>query len=374
MSYNQASKPKPKLDPAILGSLVQAAEERFSKVASAVGNGMVFQQEALFAMQALLSNETLAATAHSNPVSFKMAMAQIATAGLTLNPAMGLAYLVPRDGKVIADVSYRGLIKIATDSRAVNLVVAESVYTLDVFRYRGSAQEPTHDFDPFLSKKDRGEFRGVYVKAYLAMGGLLVSAVSAEDIYKARDMSSAWAKGSVGKKGPWESHFNPMCLKAGIKIARKFWPMTSPVLENIISYLNEDGGEGFAPSPITLDVAGKELDRPLISADETIAMPVVDINSIRASQSAQPVAVVSQQDVPQNAVVGSEPSGRIADQGSTNNIDPKVMERINKVLTRSTRSGAWGAAFDWAEANLTGADHTFAVMKFREGESLKKAG
>ncbi len=222
-------------------TLVQSVEKKFCEISATLGNQMQYVQESLYAMQAMMANDFLAKTALSNPMSFKLAMAQVASSGLSLNPSMGLAYLVPRDGKVIADISYRGLMKIATDTRAVNLIVAEAVFSTDRFVYRGANAEPVHDFDPFLSKKDRGEFRGCYVKAYLSMGTLLVKAVSAEEIYQARDLSQSWVKGSVGKKGPWESHPIPMALKTAVKAARKFWPMTSPALEHAISYLNDEG-------------------------------------------------------------------------------------------------------------------------------------
>ena len=90
-------------------------------------------QEALFAYHAMLSNETLMKCAINNKLSFKLAMQQIAATGLTLNPTEKMAFLVPRQGKVIADVSFRGLIKVATDSRAVEMVVAEVVYSGDRF-------------------------------------------------------------------------------------------------------------------------------------------------------------------------------------------------------------------------------------------------
>jgi recombination protein RecT len=125
--------PRAQANPTELAALINSAEDRFSDLVNATGNQMVFKQEALYAMQAMLANDYLASCAIKNPISFKLAMAQIATAGLTLNPSMGLAYLVPRDGKVIADISYRGLMKIATDTRAVNLIVAEAVYSRDRF-------------------------------------------------------------------------------------------------------------------------------------------------------------------------------------------------------------------------------------------------
>lgn len=263
MAGKQISQQRPSVKPEQINDLVKSTEQDFSNIVSAMNSRMNFAQEALYAYQAMLGNSYLASVAMNNKASFALAMQQIASSGLTLNPAMGLAFLVPREGKVIADISYRGLMKIATDSRAVDLVVACSVYSRDTFSYNGANDEPIHVYDPFLAKHDRGEFRGVYVKAYLSIGKLLVHPVSAEDVYAARQLSSAWANTDPSKKkGPWDTHFDSMAIKTGIKIARKYWPMTSPALDNVISYLNEEGGEGFVGGAVTLETASREMHGP----------------------------------------------------------------------------------------------------------------
>lgn len=379
------AKDKTPIPNAEIKQLITAAEEGFMKMVKATGNTIVFQQEALFAMKAMLENDYLAQTAKRNPTSLKMALVQIASSGLTLNPAMSLAYLVPRDGKVIADISYRGLIKIATDSRAVNLVVAEAVYSNDAFRYRGSSVEPIHDFDPFLPTSARGEFRGVYIKAHLAIGCLLVTCLSAEEVYAARDLSSAWKNGSVGKKGPWETHFKAMALKTAIKAARKFWPMTSPILDQVISYLNEDAGEGIAPSAVTLGVAAAEMGAdPMVGAlqighEPTIPMPVMDV--MPRAQTPEPVMasvapLASVQAAPeQTASVAAPAQSSIASNGGPSEveIDPKVLKRIENVLQRSIRTNSWEAAYDWANGYLEGADLDYALTEFSKAQALKKA-
>lgn len=367
---------KKQLAPVEIRDLVNSAEKRFCELVQATGNQMIFKQEALYAMQAMMANEYLASCAAKQPISFKLAMAQIAGAGLTLNPSMGLAYLVPRDGKVIADISYRGLMKIATDTRAVNLIVAEGVYSHDRFIYRGSAAEPVHDFDPFLDKKDRGVFRGVYVKAYLGIGTLLVRAVSGEEILAARDLSSAWANGQVGKKGPWETHFLPMALKTGVKIARKFWPMTSPALENAIAYLNEEGGEGFSAGPVTLEVAARELGVPQVEHDPVIHMPSMSINPHAE------MALSGELDVG-NSVSSPTPVGELLEQESQpqskpparqkvvqhsipdeDSVEPKVVERIKSVRDRCIKLRSWQGGLDWVASNLTGDAHALATKLF----------
>ncbi|ASJ88530.1 RecT family recombinase [Pseudomonas aeruginosa] len=362
-----------------LRGLIASSQGGFEKIIAATNNPVVFQQEALFAMQAMLANDHLAKVALSNKVSFQLAMAQIASSGLTLNPSMQLAYLVPRDGKVIADISYRGLMKIATDTRAVNLIVAQSVYSHDSFTYRGDNTEPVHQFDPFLPKAERGELRGVYVKAYLAIGTLLVTAVSAEEIYAARALSRAWQKQEKGKMGPWESHPDPMAKKAAVKIARKFWPLTSPVLENVISYLNEDGGEGFLPSPVTLGVAARELGAPQLGSDPTIIMPPMAIDP-RSTMPDAHTPVASQQPLVQASepVVMSQQSPAKSFTTTPASIeelievvDDKERTRITNVVDRAKRTNSWQAAETWMIDHLNGPaqDLAFKLLDAAKGSA-----
>ena len=61
---------------------------------------LTWQKESQFAMQLFQKNESLTKTAAGNPASAQNAIINVAAIGITLNPASGLAYLVPRDGMV----------------------------------------------------------------------------------------------------------------------------------------------------------------------------------------------------------------------------------------------------------------------------------
>lgn len=378
MAGKQISQQRPSVKPEQINDLVKSTEQDFSNIVSAMNSRMNFAQEALYAYQAMLGNSYLASVAMNNKASFALAMQQIASSGLTLNPAMGLAFLVPREGKVIADISYRGLMKIATDSRAVDLVVACSVYSRDTFSYNGANDEPIHVYDPFLAKHDRGEFRGVYVKAYLSIGKLLVHPVSAEDVYAARQLSSAWANTDPSKKkGPWDTHFDSMAIKTGIKIARKYWPMTSPALDNVISYLNEEGGEGFVGGAVTLETASREMHGPssvtqtnVVNLHEGVVYDVDPNPVVQPQADASPVgdSHYAQMDQPRSqGPIRTE--GEAGAGSSPRDVNETLIRRIDQVHDRSMRTGAWQSAFDWATAQLKGDLLERANKKFRKGQS-----
>lgn len=186
-----------------------------------------FEQEAHFALQALRANDFLAKTAAENPDSLINAVHNIASVGLSLNPVLKHAYLVPRDKKVCLDFGYKGLSHLAMDAGAVLYVQAEIVFTKDKFALRGRGQEPVHERDPFSN--DRGEIRGSYCVAELSGGKFLVETMTIDEIYAIRDRTQAYKAFKEGKTRscPWVSDEGEMIKKTVIRRASKAWPMTN---------------------------------------------------------------------------------------------------------------------------------------------------
>jgi recombination protein RecT len=197
------------------------AKDRFNALA---GGHVNYGDEEIFAMQLLTKNNYVFDTANKAPNSVQMAMINVASTGLTLNPAMGYAYLVPRDGQIVLDISYKGLIKIATDAGSIRWVRAECVHEQDQFTYHGPAMMPEIKADPF---RERGEIIGTYCIAKTVDGDILTEVMDLAAIHVIRGKSSAYTSAKPGKsKGPWEDFFAEMCRKAIIKRARKTWPYT----------------------------------------------------------------------------------------------------------------------------------------------------
>lgn len=196
---------------------IQKAKERFAKVASETVD---YDTESIFAMQALMKTTFAMETANKNPHSVHLSMINVASTGLTLNPAHAYAYLVPRDGSIVLDISYKGLIKIATDTGSIRWARADLVFENDTFVYHGPAKAPEHKSDVFRKK---GDVIGVYCIAKTCDGDILTEVMGIEEIEKIRGKSMAYAK---KKSGPWVEWFEQMCKKAVIKRASKTWPYT----------------------------------------------------------------------------------------------------------------------------------------------------
>jgi len=199
---------------------IQDSRERFEALA---GGHLNYGDEEIFAMQMLTKNDFAFKTANANPRSVQLAMVNVASTGLTLNPAMGYAYLVPRDGAIALDISFKGLIKIATDTGSIAWARAECVHESDKFTYHGPAAMPAIVADPF---RERGAIIGAYCIAKTADGDILTEVMDLKAIHEIRAKSTAYTRGTAGRKGPWEDFFSEMCRKAVIKRARKTWPYT----------------------------------------------------------------------------------------------------------------------------------------------------
>ncbi len=271
---------------AVIKNTIDGAKSRFMDMKEAE---LDFQAESLFAFQACSKNEYGLNLAARNPMSLKMAMANVAAVGLTLNPARGLAYLVPRGDQIVLDISYRGLIHLAVASGSIHWAKAEIVYHKDTFEYLGVDQKPAHRFDPF--KEDRGPMVGVYCVAKLVTGGYLTEVMTIKQIDQVRATS-------VAKKGPWVSWYDEMAKKTVIKRASKTWPQVSSRLVSAIGVLNEHEG----------------------LADEYRA----DTANIDTTESAEPAETLVDAEVPDDASA-----------------------LTTKVIGRAVKAGAWAAAEDY---------------------------
>lgn len=226
--------------PALLA--IGNSRERFESISVAAATKMAYESESMFAMQAIQKNDYIYGIANSAPDSVRNAVINVASIGLSLNPVTAYAYLVPRDKRICLDISYQGLIKIATDTGSIRWAKAELVYSNDKFVYKGVGLSPEHEFNPFGS---RGDFAGVYCVAKTSDGDYLVETMTAEQIYEIRNKSEAYKAFAAGKtkQCPWVDFEGEMTKKTCIKRASKTWPKSQrgDRLQTAINILNENG-------------------------------------------------------------------------------------------------------------------------------------
>jgi phage RecT family recombinase len=205
--------------------------------------GLSAVSECLFAKQQILRNDYALKAAQQKPDSLKAAIMNVAAIGISLNPATAHAYLVPRDGAICLDISYRGLVKLATDAGAIEWAKAVLVYEGDTFEWNGPAAPPTHKADVFSSDRiDAADplknLKGGYCLAKLTTGDYMVEIMTAGEIQEVRDSSKA-------KNGPWSGKWaGEMAKKTLVKRASKSWPQSSgrDRIDTAIHVLNQHEG------------------------------------------------------------------------------------------------------------------------------------
>lgn len=220
---------------------------------------MNFAKEAGFAMQLLQGSDYLLKAAKANPTALEYAIINLASIGISLNPALKESYLVPRGGKICLDISYMGLVKLATDTGAVEWVQAEIVKEKDQFEYLGVGKAPLHKMQPF---GDRGQMIGVYCVAKLSSGEFLSTIMSKQEIEDIKNKSS-----QAAKSGPWVSFYEEMAKKTVIKRASKLWPKSERV-QQAVEVLNEHEGLDFNSRSNTPHVDESAFSAPLPTAQD----------------------------------------------------------------------------------------------------------
>ena len=198
---------------------------------------VTFAAESQFAIQAFQGNKYLADTAQKNIASLQNAIINVASIGISLNPANKHAYLVPRDGKICLDISYMGLLHLAMSTGSIMWGQCKLVYSNDQYQNQGLDKSPMHSYSPF---GDRGSVIGGYCTVKTPEGDYLTEEMSLDEIKKIEQSSKA-------KNGPWKTHWNEMARKTVVKRASKYWPKVER-LDTAIHHLNTDTGEGLQDS------------------------------------------------------------------------------------------------------------------------------
>lgn len=267
----------------VLQGDIYAQEQAFNQVSAFdVDKQNAFRREAGFAMQIISANGFMQKIAMSNRQSLVDAVINVGAIGISLNPAEKEAYLVPRDGKVCLDISYMGLIRLATDTGAVQWVQAGVVYEGDQFIINGLDKQPTHVYNAF--DESRTVPVGAYVTAKLSNGDFLTDTMTSREINAIRDSSQghkAFISGRA-KSSVWNSHWAEMAKKTVVKRGSKYWPK-SETLSKAIHVLNTESGEGI------IDVQAEEADPQLMQLEwQERLLAIQNIDQLREQSRKAP--------------------------------------------------------------------------------------
>ena len=216
----------------------------------AVNDQMNFNKEASFALQIIEKSQALQQCLQANPESVRNSIVNVATTGLSLNPVLNFAYLIPRKGKCCLDPGYQGLIKILTDAGSIRNIDANDVFVNDDFLLeKGSDPKIIHK--PTL--KEKGEYIGTYAIAFFSTGGSQFLFMNSSEIEAVKNVSEA----KDSKYSPWNTDFLPeMRKKTVIKRLYKILPKTK-IDEKVLAALeleNENHPVDFKKQSKTEDL------------------------------------------------------------------------------------------------------------------------
>lgn len=203
------------------------------------------------------------------PASINGVLINIASTGLSLNPVLKLAYVIPSNTKVktpgqadrwemraTVEPSYMGLMKLATDSGAVRNFEVHEVYQGDEFEFDLVAKKPAVHKPYWTVGHARGKLVGVYGFAVLADGSMIPEHMGADELAKIQGKSRN-ASGSV--YADWQGE---MARKSLVKRLQKYIPRT-------------EQARGFLEA-VELDNAGYDLSRPALSEGENRVKALMD--------------------------------------------------------------------------------------------------
>lgn len=172
--------------------------------------------EAGFASQIIEGSPALQRIALTQPGfnSIVNAVLNVARMGITLNPSMKLAYLIPRKGLCVLDPSYMGLVKILTDGKDVKYVSAALVYEDEEFEFV-DAYTVKHVRKDAKTEAEQNTrvLRGALSCAMLADGQKVYEFMPAWELEKVERMSAAAGSGS----SPYSNWRSEMQKKAAIR-------------------------------------------------------------------------------------------------------------------------------------------------------------
>lgn len=221
--------------------MIATFQNDFSGVS--VDQAIAWQKESNFAIQLLRKNSYLDDIAWKNPDSLRDAIVNISAIGISLNPALKHAYLVPRSPgpkaktAVCLDISYMGLLHLACMSGSIMWGQSKIVREKDVYMSQGIDKAPKHEFNAF---GDRGGIVGVYCTVKTCDGDYLTEEMTLDAVYDIRNRSMAYKKNS----GPWLTDPEQMIRKTVVKRASSYWPKVDR-LDTAIHMLNTENEEGI---------------------------------------------------------------------------------------------------------------------------------
>jgi len=201
--------------------------------------------------------------------SIQNAIVNIARTSLTLNPVMQLAYLIPRKNNCTLEISYRGMVKLLKDAKAIHHIEAYMVFEDEEYSFDPATNTLIHKptYAKTESEHNKRAIHGCYTRAVLTSGIISFCFMPFWELEKVRETSSN------KDGGVWRQWRDEMYKKTVVKRHSKTLMTDQPQLLTAMQLDNENNGFSNQPKSrisqaienavlITEQDDGKELNDP----------------------------------------------------------------------------------------------------------------
>jgi recombination protein RecT len=205
--------------------------------------------------------------AKCTPLSILRSLSQAASMGLEPFDGRSEVHLVPRwnrkalNGRGALEatclVGYPGLIRLAMETKLVNVLDAQIVYEKDEFDY-ALGDDPYVKHRPSLHK-DRGPRVAVYAIAKMATGERRIEIIPYHEVEAIRDRSV-----DKDKFSPWKSDESEMARKTGLRRLAKYLPKSRALAAALEHQAKTEAGEYFDAEPARPGDAPSEPGRVMV--------------------------------------------------------------------------------------------------------------
>lgn len=189
----------------------------------------------------VLHDDRLAAV---DPMKVIKAALKIAPLGLLTDPILGEAYLIADSrGEVQVRIGYRGLLKLARQSKEIASIYAHEVYENDEIDCLLGDQKKLHHKPNLFG--ERGEVVGYYAVVRYTNGETDFEPMTTEQIDAIRDRSDGWKafKANRIKDTPWASSYDEMAKKTCLRRLLKRLPTSADLADALIHEGEQDQRE-----------------------------------------------------------------------------------------------------------------------------------
>lgn len=209
------------------------------------------------------------AAAHKSPELFKCsgisilnAMHQAASLGLEINAATGEAYLIPYKQNAQLVPGYKGLVKLAIQSRSVQSIEARLVYEgeQDTFDVRYGTDSGISHKPNFEVERNPQTVVAAYGVAKMPSGGVTFEVMTRRQLNAIRARSAAVKSGK--SDSPWFTDEEEMMRKTVTRRLCKYLPM-SPQLAQAVELSDRHETGEYENTPVVQSEGTRDLNHAL---------------------------------------------------------------------------------------------------------------